>query len=313
MAPCARGIARVAAGNVYVNRNMIGAVVGVQPFGGRGLSGTGPKAGGPHYLHRFAHERTLTINTCGGRAATPRCWRWIVVRPSARSSVLGDQSSAQRLDIFKIGLGPSSSHTMGPMNAARGVRRTICASGGLLGRTAKIGVAALRLARADGPRSLHRPRDPARARGPRPDEARPGRRSSRRSQRIRSRSRLRSRRRHEIEFDEPLDLLFHRDQMLPRHPNGMRFTALDAAGSGPAREEYLLDRRRLHRPRRRFGREQAAGRPGRRAASVRSGAGTAGAGTRARARTCTSSCSRTRSASAQRREIARGAAAGSGR
>jgi len=50
-------------GNTYVNRNMIGAVVGVQPFGGQGLSGTGPKAGGPHYLLRFAIERTLTINT----------------------------------------------------------------------------------------------------------------------------------------------------------------------------------------------------------------------------------------------------------
>src|SRR6185437_14245477 len=50
-------------GNTYVNRNMIGAVVGVQPFGGHGLSGTGPKAGGPNYLQRFATERTLTINT----------------------------------------------------------------------------------------------------------------------------------------------------------------------------------------------------------------------------------------------------------
>lgn len=50
-------------GNVYVNRNMIGAVVGSQPFGGTGLSGTGPKAGGPHYLARFSTERTLTINT----------------------------------------------------------------------------------------------------------------------------------------------------------------------------------------------------------------------------------------------------------
>jgi RHH-type proline utilization regulon transcriptional repressor/proline dehydrogenase/delta 1-pyrroline-5-carboxylate dehydrogenase len=58
-------------GNVYVNRNMIGAVVGVQPFGGRGLSGTGPKAGGPHYLHRFVTEQTLTINTAavGGNAS----------------------------------------------------------------------------------------------------------------------------------------------------------------------------------------------------------------------------------------------------
>jgi RHH-type proline utilization regulon transcriptional repressor/proline dehydrogenase/delta 1-pyrroline-5-carboxylate dehydrogenase len=50
-------------GNIYVNRSMIGAVVGVQPFGGEGLSGTGPKAGGPHYLQRFATERTLTVNT----------------------------------------------------------------------------------------------------------------------------------------------------------------------------------------------------------------------------------------------------------
>jgi RHH-type proline utilization regulon transcriptional repressor/proline dehydrogenase/delta 1-pyrroline-5-carboxylate dehydrogenase len=62
---------RVKAGNVYVNRNMIGAVVGVQPFGGRGLSGTGPKAGGPHYLPRFATEQTVTINTAavGGNAS----------------------------------------------------------------------------------------------------------------------------------------------------------------------------------------------------------------------------------------------------
>jgi RHH-type proline utilization regulon transcriptional repressor/proline dehydrogenase/delta 1-pyrroline-5-carboxylate dehydrogenase len=57
-------------GNVYVNRNMIGAVVGVQPFGGEGLSGTGPKAGGPHYLFRFCAEQTVTVNTAaaGGNA-----------------------------------------------------------------------------------------------------------------------------------------------------------------------------------------------------------------------------------------------------
>jgi RHH-type proline utilization regulon transcriptional repressor/proline dehydrogenase/delta 1-pyrroline-5-carboxylate dehydrogenase len=63
-------IARLAVGNVYVNRNMIGAVVGVQPFGGNGLSGTGPKAGGPHYLVRFAREQSVTINTAaaGGNA-----------------------------------------------------------------------------------------------------------------------------------------------------------------------------------------------------------------------------------------------------
>ncbi len=52
----------VPAGNIYVNRSMIGAVVGIQPFGGLGLSGTGPKAGGPHALHRFANERAISIN-----------------------------------------------------------------------------------------------------------------------------------------------------------------------------------------------------------------------------------------------------------
>ena len=62
---------RVPAGNAYVNRNMIGAVVGTQPFGGRGLSGTGPKAGGPDYLLRFTAERVTTINVAavGGNAA----------------------------------------------------------------------------------------------------------------------------------------------------------------------------------------------------------------------------------------------------
>jgi RHH-type proline utilization regulon transcriptional repressor/proline dehydrogenase/delta 1-pyrroline-5-carboxylate dehydrogenase len=62
---------RIRAGNIYVNRNIIGAVVGSQPFGGEGLSGTGFKAGGPYYLLRFATERTLTVNTAavGGNLA----------------------------------------------------------------------------------------------------------------------------------------------------------------------------------------------------------------------------------------------------
>jgi RHH-type proline utilization regulon transcriptional repressor/proline dehydrogenase/delta 1-pyrroline-5-carboxylate dehydrogenase len=66
-----RIIARLAVGNVYVNRNMIGAVVGTQPFGGSGLSGTGPKAGGPNYLPRFAVEQTVAVNTAaiGGNAS----------------------------------------------------------------------------------------------------------------------------------------------------------------------------------------------------------------------------------------------------
>ena len=64
-------VARLPHGNVYVNRNMIGAVVGTQPFGGTGLSGTGPKAGGPDTLHRFVTEQTVTINTAaaGGNAS----------------------------------------------------------------------------------------------------------------------------------------------------------------------------------------------------------------------------------------------------
>jgi RHH-type proline utilization regulon transcriptional repressor/proline dehydrogenase/delta 1-pyrroline-5-carboxylate dehydrogenase len=62
---------RVRAGNIYVNRNQIGAVVEAQPFGGECLSGTGPKAGGPHYLPRFAVERSFTVNSAasGGNAS----------------------------------------------------------------------------------------------------------------------------------------------------------------------------------------------------------------------------------------------------
>src|SRR5699024_11216682 len=66
-----RVIRRLKVGNCYVNRNMIGAVVGVQPFGGEGMSGTGPKAGGPHYLHRFATHRVVSWDTtaAGGNAS----------------------------------------------------------------------------------------------------------------------------------------------------------------------------------------------------------------------------------------------------
>ena len=66
-----RVLGRRLAGNCYVNRNMIGAVVGTQPFGGFNLSGTGPKAGGPHYLARFCREQTVSINTAavGGNAS----------------------------------------------------------------------------------------------------------------------------------------------------------------------------------------------------------------------------------------------------
>ncbi len=64
-------VERLSTGNIYVNRNIIGAVVGTQPFGGSGLSGTGPKAGGPNYLRRFALEQVVTVNTTavGGNAS----------------------------------------------------------------------------------------------------------------------------------------------------------------------------------------------------------------------------------------------------
>jgi RHH-type proline utilization regulon transcriptional repressor/proline dehydrogenase/delta 1-pyrroline-5-carboxylate dehydrogenase len=70
-AMAAKVVDRLSVGNVYVNRNTIGAVVGTQPFGGSGLSGTGPKAGGPAYLTRFALEQVVSINTAaaGGNAS----------------------------------------------------------------------------------------------------------------------------------------------------------------------------------------------------------------------------------------------------
>ena len=70
-ATVARIVSRARVGNIYVNRNIIGAIVGSQPFGGEGLSGTGPKAGGPHYMHRFATERVVSTDTTasGGNAA----------------------------------------------------------------------------------------------------------------------------------------------------------------------------------------------------------------------------------------------------
>jgi RHH-type proline utilization regulon transcriptional repressor/proline dehydrogenase/delta 1-pyrroline-5-carboxylate dehydrogenase len=65
-----RVAARLPHGNVYVNRSMIGAVVGTQPFGGTLLSGTGPKAGGPNYLRRFATEQVITVNTAAAGGNT---------------------------------------------------------------------------------------------------------------------------------------------------------------------------------------------------------------------------------------------------
>jgi L-serine dehydratase len=140
------------------------------------------------------------------------------------------------LDIFKVGIGPSSSHTMGPMNAACAFVHDLERMG-LLGRVDKVaaqvygslaltgrghctdraillGLEGLQPATID-PAGM----DPA-------------------LERIRGSGRLRVAGKHEIVFDEPLDLLFHRDQQLPLHPNGMRFTAFDASGEVLHRDEY---------------------------------------------------------------------------
>jgi L-serine dehydratase len=139
-------------------------------------------------------------------------------------------------DIFKIGVGPSSSHTMGPMNAARSFVESLAADG-LLGTTGQVSAqlygslaltgrghctdrAVLLGLEGMSPETL----DPARA-----EEA---------LQRIRTGGRIRLLGSHEIAFDEPLNVLFHFDQVLPGHSNGMRFSAHDAAGRLLLREEY---------------------------------------------------------------------------
>ncbi len=140
------------------------------------------------------------------------------------------------LDIFKVGLGPSSSHTMGPMNAA-------CAFVGDLGRlellerTARVGVQLYGSLALTG---LGHCTDRAvllGLEGHRPDEVEPETIDATLS-RIRSTGRLRLGGVREIEFDEPLDLLLHRDQTLTLHTNGMRFTALASDGGVLHREEF---------------------------------------------------------------------------
>jgi L-serine dehydratase len=141
------------------------------------------------------------------------------------------------LDIFKIGVGPSSSHTMGPMNAACAFVRGL-ESRGLLARTEKVAAqmygslaltglghctdrAVLLGLEGNEPATL----DPA--------AMEPA------LQRIKATGRLHVAGQKDVAFDEALDLLFHRDQTLPQHPNGMRFTALDGAGQVLTREEWF--------------------------------------------------------------------------
>ena len=85
---------RIRAGNLYVNRNTIGAVVGVQPFGGCGLSGTGPKAGGPLYLSRLCHAAVETVSRSGATVdpAVARFADWLRSR--------GDEEGAAAVEVL---------------------------------------------------------------------------------------------------------------------------------------------------------------------------------------------------------------------
>ena len=140
------------------------------------------------------------------------------------------------LDIFKIGIGPSSSHTMGPMNAAlRFVGDLV--SNGLLVKTTRVGVQLYGSLALTGRGHCTDLALLLGLEGHAPDTLEPSAVEPA-LQRIRTSHRLRLGGSHEIEFDEPLDVLWHRDQSLPGHSNGMRFTALDANGAVITREEY---------------------------------------------------------------------------
>jgi L-serine dehydratase len=140
------------------------------------------------------------------------------------------------LDIFKIGVGPSSSHTMGPMNAACTFAEDLVRLG-VLEKTARIGAQVYGSLALTGKGHCTDRAILLGLAGHRPHTIDPTAIEPTLEQ-IRGTGRLELAGRHEIEFDEPLDLLFHRDQTLPLHPNGMRFTALDAAGQMLHREEF---------------------------------------------------------------------------
>jgi L-serine dehydratase len=140
------------------------------------------------------------------------------------------------LDIFKIGIGPSSSHTMGPMNAACTFVEDL-AQRGVLGRTARVGAQVYGSLALTGMGHCTDRAILLGLEGQRPDRIDPAAIESS-LERIRRSGRLQLGGTQDIEFDEPLDVLFHRDQVLPQHPNGMRFTALEAGGAVLHREEF---------------------------------------------------------------------------
>jgi L-serine dehydratase len=139
-------------------------------------------------------------------------------------------------DIFKIGIGPSSSHTMGPMNAARSFVELLAARG-LLGATAQVSAQLYGSLALTGRGHCTDRAILLGLEGLKPDTIDPAVIEPT-LQRIRSTGRIRLMGRHEIPFDEPLNLLFHFDQVLPGHSNGMRFTAHDAQLKVLAHEEY---------------------------------------------------------------------------
>jgi L-serine dehydratase len=139
-------------------------------------------------------------------------------------------------DIFKIGIGPSSSHTMGPMNAAHSFVLLLAARG-LLERTAQVSAQLYGSLALTGRGHCTDRAILLGLEGFSPDTLDPGVIEPVLN-RIRGSGRIRLLGRHEIAFDEPLNLLFHLDQILPGHSNGMRFTAHDDALEVLAREEY---------------------------------------------------------------------------
>src|SRR5450631_4772468 len=139
-------------------------------------------------------------------------------------------------DIFKIGIGPSSSHTMGPMNAARSFAELL-AHRGLLERTTQVSAQLYGSLALTGRGHCTDRAVLLGLEGLRPDTIDPAMIGPT-LQRIRSSGRINLLGRHDIAFDEPLNLLFHIDQVLPGHSNGMRFTAHDAELAVLAHEEY---------------------------------------------------------------------------